>query len=273
VQVRVPGSSANLGPGFDALALAVDRHLTVGFAPFGRSREAEANHPALVAFRRAGGSGPLWVESSLPSGRGLGFSGAARAAGVVAAGIRDGLVDRDALVREAFPLAAALDGHADNVAASLVGGVVATADGRVVSLPFSLDAAVVVWVPRRSQSTATSRRLLAREVSFDDAVRGIGRAVLMTAALAAGDRGALAVAWDDCMHTPHRLQRLPSSRDALEVGRAAGAWAGWLSGAGPAVAFLCDPDDAAGLAAALATGAAGVDVRAIDRSGLQVLMP
>ena len=83
VAVRVPASSANIGPGFDVLGMALSLHLEAGFGTSpADSIEAIENHPTLVAFRHCGGDGPLWVRSQMPMGKGLGFSGAARIAGV-----------------------------------------------------------------------------------------------------------------------------------------------------------------------------------------------
>lgn len=83
VAVRVPASSANIGPGFDVLGMALSLHLEAGFGSSpADSVEATSNHPTLVAFNHCGGQGPLWVRSQMPMGKGMGFSGAARIAGV-----------------------------------------------------------------------------------------------------------------------------------------------------------------------------------------------
>ena len=168
--VRVPASSANLGPGFDtlgmALSLYVDAGVIDGEPPAGAQR-IDQFHPAGVAFRRAGGEGELWVCSPIPVGRGLGFSGAVRIAGIVAAHAQRHGSDPDEMADSTpamLALATELEGHADNVAASLFGGIVATADGRAVQIPLAFDPAIVVWIPSSTTSTDESRAKLGREV-------------------------------------------------------------------------------------------------------------
>ena len=132
IAVRVPASSANLGPGFDALGMAIALHAEVGLVDAStgsaeRSKQVDEHHPASIAFAAAGGKGTLWVRSPIPIGRGLGFSGAMRVGGAAVAMIQRvgdrALVDRHA---DVLGVAAGLEGHADNVAASLYGGIVAT---------------------------------------------------------------------------------------------------------------------------------------------------
>src|SRR5690606_25042511 len=112
--------------------------------------------PAVVAFRAAGGAGPLAVRSAIPAARGLGFSGAARVAGAFAGRICDGVAP-DQARSEAFAIAAELEGHADNVAASAFGGFVVTAGGRVVTVPLGRPLALVVWIPSFTTSTRRAR--------------------------------------------------------------------------------------------------------------------
>lgn len=253
--VRVPASSANLGPGFDALGMAlslyVDAGVIDGEPPTGAQR-VDQFHPASVAFRRAGGEGELWVCSPIPVGRGLGFSGAVRIAGIVAAhGQRHG-GDPELLASGApamLALATELEGHADNVAASLFGGIVATAGGRAVQIPLAFDPAIVVWIPSFTTSTDESRSKLGREVPLADAVFNIGRTALLVAALAAGEVDALRSATEDRMHQDLRLAAAEPSKEALEIALAAGAWCSWLSGSGPTVAAMCPLDEADDLAA------------------------
>jgi homoserine kinase len=274
VIVRVPASSANLGPGFDSLGMALSLSLTVRFDDGVHEvvdGEVET-HPAVAAFRILGGRGQLAVDSPIPMGRGLGFSGAARVGGLVAAlaqreGSRLHVPDAyDEVLRHA----AHLEGHADNVAASLRGGVVATAAGRAVSIPLAFDPAVVVWVPFQQTSTDQSRRSLPTSVSFDDAVFNVGRTALLVAALAAGDIDALQYATRDRLHQDGRLATVPASGRALLTMIDGGAWCGWLSGSGPTVAALCAVDRADAIAASLNTVDGSAKVLRIDHSGATV---
>ena len=150
-------------------------------------------------------------------------------------------------------LAAAIDleGHADNAAACLFGGVVATAAGAVVPVRLAVEPSVVLWIPEMSMSTRRSRAALPSTVSFGDATFNVGRTALLVAALAAGDVEALRTATEDRLHQDVRFAASVPSRLALAVGLEAGAWAGWLSGSGPSVALVCAPSDAERLAAAL----------------------
>ena len=140
--VRVPASSANLGPGFDALGMALSVHLEMGPVINGQvpvgAKIIDEYHPGRIAFRTYGGVGDVWVRSKIPMGRGLGFSGAARVAGVVAAHAQLHGLSMDALNaarKDLLHASTQLEGHPDNVAASLVGGVTASASGEVVRLP------------------------------------------------------------------------------------------------------------------------------------------
>ena len=192
LRVRVPASSANLGPGFDALGMALSLHLEMGIDDGSALPEfakvIDDSHPSLAAFRHAGGTGNVWVRSVIPMGRGLGFSGAARVAGVVLGHAqrngKDSLVsDRKELLR----LSTELEGHPDNVAASLVGGVTASAGGEVVKLPLGFDPAFIAWVPETQTSTEKSRTAIASSIPLPDVVFNIGHTALLMAAFAAGD--------------------------------------------------------------------------------------
>jgi homoserine kinase len=275
MRVRVPASSANLGPGFDALGAALNIHAEVGLIDDAtdeadRSKQVDQHHPASVAFAAAGGRGALWVRSPIPIGRGLGFSGAMRVGGAAVATVQrfrpEQFVDRRA---DVLGIAAALEGHADNVAASLYGGIVATDGTTAVQVPTPLEPDVVLWIPEETTSTNASRTSLPSEVSFDDAVFNVGRSALLVAALAAGDVRALAAATQDRLHQERRLLSAAGSREALGAGIAAGAWCGWLSGSGPTVAFLAAAGDGESITAALPAGGRA-SVVSIDRNGTTV---
>lgn len=262
--VRVPASSANLGPAFDAVAVALDRHVEVS----DRGDPSSETHPAVRAFRQAGGEGPLAVTASYPGGRGLGYSGASRVAGLLAATAQRGgsaHAARGAVLRDA----SALEGHADNAAASLHGGVVAVAAGHVVRIPLGRMPEVVVWIPDRETATVSARRLLPDQVPFDDAVFNVGRAALLVAALAAGDVAALRAATEDRLHQDRRLSRVPDSRAAMEAALSAGAWGAWLSGSGPSVAAFADAANADAVATAMPT-TGRAHVLAIDDEGARI---
>ena len=256
LRVRVPASSANLGPGFDALGMALSLHLEMGIDDGSALPEfakvIDDSHPSLAAFRHAGGTGNVWVRSVIPMGRGLGFSGAARVAGVVLGHAqrngKDSLIaDRKELLR----LSTELEGHPDNVAASLVGGVTASTGGEVVKLPLGFDPAFIAWVPETQTSTEKSRTAIASSIPLPDVVFNIGHTALLMAAFAAGDVAVLREATKDRMHQDVRFAASPNSHEAFKAALATDAWCSWLSGSGPTVGVLCAKADAARIAGQL----------------------
>ena len=273
--IQVPASSANLGAGFDVLGMALTMHAEVGCgAPPAGAQAADEHHPATIAFRRLDGDGPLWVRSPIPMGRGLGFSGAIRVGGAAAALVqrhgRDTLDDEHHLDR-VLHVAATLERHADNAAASLHGGIVVVVDDVVTRVPLAFDPAVVVWVPdATTTSTDQSRTTLADTVSRSDAVFNLGRVATFVAACAAGDAAVLRMATDDRLHQPVRLAAVPESAAALDEGLALGAWAAWLSGSGPTVAMMCESARADEIAAGL-PGTGRAKVLRIDHEGATVV--
>lgn len=273
--IRVPGSSANLGAGFDVLGMAVGLHAEVGIgtAP-SRGHEADEHHPATVAFRLLGGVGPVWTATDIPMGRGLGYSGAVRVGGAAAAVVQQGgaeaLHDPEQRHR-ILAVTTELEHHADNVAASLEGGVVVAAADLVTSVPMAFDPAVVVWIPdRTTTSTDRSRTTLPATVSREDAVFNIGRAAMFVAACATGDETLLRSATEDRLHQAVRLAEVTSSAAAIEIALRSGAWAAWLSGSGPTVAMFCESARAEELAGELPEGG-HVKMLRIDHEGAVVV--
>ncbi len=253
IVVRVPASSANLGAGFDVLGMALDLFLDVGVGdPPADARSIDGHHPTAKAFSAVNGVGipsaALWVRTSIPISRGLGFSGAARVAGAamaVAAGATDPgaalAAERDSII----DVVAGLERHGDNAAASVLGGVAVWSDGRAIPLrvgPRVAAAAVVVWIPDVTTSTDQSRHALPELVARTDAVLNLARIAQFVAAIERDDPALLVGATEDRLHQPLRLDEVPDAAAALEAGVAAGAWCGWLSGSGPTVAFLVADD-------------------------------
>jgi homoserine kinase len=273
--VRIPASSANLGAGFDVLGMALGLHAEAGIGdPPGGALAVDDRHPAGVAFRRAGGTGSLWMRSPIPIGRGLGFSGAARVGGAAAAAVQQSgpaALDDPARRAEILTLTSELERHADNVAASIYGGVVVATERGVVQVPLAFNPMVVVWVPNSTTtSTEHSRGRLPDTVSRADAVFNVGRAAMFVAACANGEVAALRAATEDRLHQQLRLEQVPESAAALDAALAAGAWAAWLSGSGPTIAALCDPGRAEEIAAVL-PASGHVKLLRIDHEGVVAL--
>ena len=278
IRVRVPATSANLGPGFDALGLALRLHNVLelepaeepaievegeGAATLPRDPSHLAYRAALAVHARAGRPARAFrirQRNRIPLGRGLGSSAAAIVAGaVVANALLGDPLDRQGLL----DLAAELEGHPDNVAAALLGGLVVCADTpsgiRWVRLTPPALAAVVA-VPEFAVSTREARRLLPPQVPFGDAVFNVTRTALLVAALTAGRTDLLGQATEDRLHQPYRAALVPGLEEAFAAARRAGAHGVALSGSGPTVLAL---GEAAGIGEAIARAfrAAGVACR------------
>lgn len=273
IVVRTPASSANLGAGFDVFGMAVSMYADfgIGAVPAG-AQQLDEHHPGRTAFDRLGGTGRVWMRCNIPMARGLGFSGAVRVGSAALAVVQAGasIADR---ASEILSVSAELEGHGDNVVASLHGGVVAYVDGRPIPFPIGpvLGAAsFVAWVPDVTTSTDASRRTLPDQVDRDDAVYNIARATQFALAFAHDDSELLDGATGDRLHQAQRIPGVPGAADALDAGAAAGAWCGWLSGSGPTVGFLVDAARADVVAAALPFGG-HTKVLGIDLDGTRIL--
>lgn len=257
--IRTPASSANLGPGFDVLGMALNLWADCGVGPAPPdAQQLDAHHPGRVAFEALGGRGPMWMRCNIPMARGLGFSGAARVGAAALAVVQvDG---NDALAGRAddiLSITTQLEGHGDNVAASLHGGLTAFVQGEHVSVPIGPTMAgstFVAWIPDVTTSTDKSRQALGSTVDRVDAVHNIGRSIQFVMAFVHDDPSLLASGAADRLHQSARLPGVPGAQGALDAGVAAGAWAGWLSGSGPTVGLLCSSDVAASVASALPGG-------------------
>ncbi len=236
--VRVPASSANLGPGFDVLAAALSLHLEVEVEETGRfavetELEIATDRRNLVvrAFERLHPPDDFTfrISSEIPLSGGLGSSAAAIVAGVLAA---DHLFELDA---DVFALAAEVEGHPDNVAAAVHGGVVICADGAVTRFdpPTGLEGLLVV--PYEPVRTAEARAALPSAVPMGDAVHNVAHAALLTLGLARGDWELVGRGLDDRLHQPHRAHLYPRSAELVRDARALGALGATISGAGPTV--------------------------------------
>ena len=251
VLLRLPATSANLGPGFDCLGLALDlwsaatleaREVEVESAAAAQEPLPQMALAAARAFYEASGiSAPRGLSfdwrNGFPLARGLGASAAVRAAALLGA---NALAGNRLSIEDLLPIGAALEGHADNFTPALLGGlrVAVWEKGRVVHAPVPLpaDLKVVLMVPDMAMPTDESRRLLAAEVPREDAVYNVGHASLLVAALAAGRLDLLATACDDRLHQPVRSQLLPAMGSIIEAARSAGALCSYLSGGGSTIA-------------------------------------
>ena len=252
--VRVPASSANLGPGFDAFAAALSLHVELEVVETGRfavetrldiARDrrnlcvrgfARLHPPDDFTFR---------IRSQVPLSGGLGSSAAAYVAGLTAAAHVLEL-DEDLLAH-----ATELEGHPDNAAAALLGGFVIVAGGEVARLqpPDGLEALVVV--PRAAVRTAVARRALPAKVPLADAVANVAHGAVLTLGLATGDLSLIGRGLHDRLHQPYRAHLFPESMRLLERATDLGAIGATISGAGPTVLVWTHADVTGAVAAAL----------------------
>ncbi len=266
-RVRVPASTSNLGPGFDLLGLALSMYVDVSLSPIdggahelrrsgsirdelGKGEHADGDL-VVRAFERAArdadvrGNFRFDVSSSVPVARGFGSSGAAVAAGLLLA---------NAVARAPLPLDALLaigvelEGHPDNITASLFGGCTLCHPS-----PEQSDArALPVWIHNDVHasigfalawsasplSTDDARRALPRTVAFEDAVENPRRLALLLEGLRTGDARLLSLGGEERLHVRHRLALIDGAPDALDAARTAGAWLATISGAGSGLVAL-----------------------------------
>jgi homoserine kinase len=241
--VRVPASSANLGPGYDVLAAALSPaleleveetgeffvHSGVPGVPADRSNLCVR---AFEALRPADGLA-FHIRSEIPPGAGLGSSAAAIVAGLSAA---DHMYELDVPV---FELARELEGHPDNVAAAIYGGFVVCAGDEPARFdpPPGLEA--VLAIPPHSVPTSEAREVIPDEVPLQDAVAGVAHASLLVLGLANDDFSLIGRGLRDSLHQPRRRHLYPRSMELVENAEELGAVGATISGAGPAVLFWC----------------------------------
>lgn len=285
VRVRVPATSANLGPGFDCLALALDlwNETTIRAAGEGLRLECEGESIGIALDERnlvvqgmrvfcetRGLPFPRGLEitcvNHIPPGSGLGSSAAAALTGLLGMAA---LLDQPLDEREALALAAVMEGHADNAAAALLGGLVmvgASEDGWLARRIETPPLAAAVTLPEVHLPTHAARAALPHSVPLADAAFNLGRTALVVEALRGGDLALLGHAMQDRLHMPYRLPLIPGGQSAMQAAYRAGASAVSLSGAGPSlIAFTSREPGAsekAGRAMAAAFEAEGIRARA-----------
>jgi homoserine kinase len=257
--VRVPCSTSNLGAGFDCLGLALDRYLDAAFLPRETLRVqrggtlaaldvAPEDDVLLRAFRAAlrhrrvpDVAGTILMTSSIPVGRGLGSSAAATVAGIALAAAACGeALDCAAALAEATPL----EGHPDNAAPALFGGLVAVVYAehgvpRALRLPLSDRITFVFASPDVGVSTQRARAALPQQVAHSAATRNVSRMAALLYGLAHADGDAIRAGFMDELHVPYRLPLIPGAEGALRAAEEAGAFAATISGSGSGLIAAC----------------------------------
>ena len=281
ILIKVPATSANLGPGFDALGLALDlwnettitpaKDFAVTVASEGAERLASGKNNLVVraAQRLAERAGkllpPFHAEcmNQIPLSSGMGSSCAAILTGLLAG---NALLENPFSKEEILNLASEMEGHSDNVAPALLGGLVVSTnnDGRVIAhqIPIGMDVHITIALPDFYLPTKQARAVLPKKISVKNAVHNISRTVLVTEAFRNGDLTLLGEAMTDKLHQPYRLKLIPGAQFAMDFAKEAGANAVALSGAGPSlIAFSSKAEAGIGESMKRAFEAVGLTAR------------
>lgn len=262
VQVRVPATTANLGPGFDCLALALDLWNTAEFSIGGDcmrvkvTGEGEGKLPedqenlvmrSFLYFYETQGLVPptglqVVCHNDIPVNSGLGSSAAAALAGLLGANVLSGMQHSTA---QLLTLATKIEGHPDNSAAALFGGLVVVITDNEIPVvrrfdPYPWNLALIL--PEIHLPTPVTRAALPKEVSLKETVYNLGRVALVVEALRTGDADLLEKSMSDRLHEPYRLPLIPGAAEALQAARRSGARAAVISGAGPGLLIISDGD-------------------------------
>lgn len=289
VLVKVPATTANLGPGFDALGLALnlwneteftlrdDGNIFLSIRGEGKgilptNTENAVAEAALQLYDQVGSACPgLQIDclNRVPLGSGMGSSSAAMLTGMLGA---NALLGNPMTNEEILRLAIETEGHPDNVAPAMLGGLVASIvhQDRVISMRLPAKAnhgsiRATVVLPDFEFPTQHARAILPKQIDRQDAIYNISRAVLVTEALRTGDLSLLGIAMKDSLHQPYRLPLIPGAIQALEAAKQAGAAAVALSGAGPGlIAFSSQFAPAIGGGMKQAFEAAGLSARIFE---------
>ena len=278
VTVRAPATSANMGPGFDCLGIALDIWnvitVEVGVEGFHISGQGEDELPRdrsnmvwksiARVFKEVGQPVPamsLTCRNDIPTARGLGSSSAALVGGLTAG---NELCGRPFSQTDLLQIAAQIEGHPDNVAPALFGGmqIAIYDDDRVISAPVPVpeDLSAVLYIPSQAMPTKEARGLLQNEVPRADAVFNIGRAALLVRAMATGDLERLDIATDDLLHQPARQTIFFPMKNIIRAALGAGALGAFLSGAGSTVlALATEKEFTIGYEMADAAAKSGID--------------
>jgi homoserine kinase len=260
VKIQVPATSANIGPGFDSLGLALKLYNRVWM------QEADGVHISTTDGTRVWANENNLVyksakliydlcgkdfygleikqENNIPMTRGLGSSSACIVAGLKGA---SALLNNPLSLDDLVNLAADLEGHPDNSTPALLGGLVTAviSEGQVyyVKVPVSGSIKFVAFIPDFELKTEVARAALPMEVSHKDAVFNLSRAALMTASLFSGKLDNLHIAVEDKLHQPYRLKFIHGAQDVFNVAHSLGAYGVYISGAGPTMMAMVDISD------------------------------
>lgn len=282
ITIRVPATTANLGPGFDCIGMALNlwnettiqlkgNDIRVTINGYGRGIVSEGPNNLIIRtmldlYQRAGKNAPKGLQidcyNHIPLGSGLGSSSAAVLTGLFAANV---LMGSPYNTKEILGMAVEIEGHPDNAAAAVWGGLVICMKNEAQLISHRLQPAewhAAVVVPEFNLPTQAARAALPEKVLLKDAVFNLGRFALLVEALQNGDEPLLAFAMQDRLHQPYRLNLIPGAKEALAAAKQAGMTAAALSGAGPGLIALSLGDTAC---------ATNAMVKIIEKNGLKAM--
>lgn len=255
IKVKVPATSANIGPGFDTLGVALDIYNTYIVEEIGEGLEisgceevyADENNLTYVAmlkcFEKVGYKKRgirIKIKSDIPVSRGLGSSATCIVGGLVAA---NEIMGNKLTIDELLDIATEIEGHPDNVAPALLGGmVVSVYDKKVYYSKIQIKKGIkfLALVPDFKLSTKKSRSILPKVIPHSDAVFNVGRVALMVSALHNGEFDLLKVAGKDKLHQEYRGALIDGYSEIVETSNSLGAKGVFLSGAGPTILVAID---------------------------------
>ncbi|NLI66719.1 MAG: homoserine kinase [Tissierellia bacterium] len=259
IEIRVPASTANLGPGFDALGLALDlnntyrfKEIEAGLEIYGVDEKYNNSDnliytSMLTTFRKLGYSPKglrIDVESEIPISSGLGSSAACIVAGVMGANF---LAGEPLSKEEIFSLATEIEGHPDNIAPAIFGGLIVSIieDGKVYYNKMDIKEGIkfIVILPDFTVSTREARKVLPDQISYQDGVFNVGRVALLLSALSNGRFDLLRPALNDRLHQPYRSKLIKGFDLVIDKCVELGSYGAYLSGAGPSIMAIADRDD------------------------------
>jgi homoserine kinase len=257
IKIQIPATSANLGAGFDALGLALNFYNYIQMEESDRLDISSSDGNTIptddtnlvytsaktlydICGRKLSGL-KIVQENNIPMTRGLGSSSACIVGGLVGANT---LMGNPLSLDDIVNLSAEIEGHPDNTAPALLGGIVtAVFDGQAVhwvKQEVHTDLRFIVIIPNFELSTEKARSALPKEVSHKDAIYNLSRASLFSASLLTGKYENLRTAVDDRLHQPYRLPLIPHAEEVFKIGYTLGAYAMYVSGAGPSLMAIVD---------------------------------
>lgn len=248
IKVRVPATSANLGPGFDVMGLALNRYNTFtfieGVEKFDDTLICQAYKSVFEYLGKDIVPVEIKVEVNIPIARGLGSSATCIVGGIIGANeILGGPLNKEEILK----LATEIEGHPDNVAPAIYGGLVVSAvEGDQIykgKIPIKNDLEFIALVPNYQLSTSTSRKVLPKEIPYANGIYNVGRASMFIAALVTGDNSLLKIGLQDKFHQPYRGKLISGFDNIISAAYESGALGCYLSGAGPAIMCIGEKED------------------------------